>query len=127
MRDKPSPFIERGRLHGPYGSPIGARYGAFEIMGPCGRFLKIIADDGTDPNVDSSLRGWEHVSVSIQGKHPPNWVEMNWVKDQFWQEEETVIQFHPKRSEYVNVHPNCLHLWRNVGLDHPLPPKELVG
>ena len=101
------------------GSPYGVIWGAFEVMGPCGRRLAIICGDGEDT-------GWEHVSVSIAGKHPPNWQEMSWVKEQFWTDEETVLQFHPCKSAYVNIHPNCLHLWRNVGLDHPLPPKLLV-
>jgi len=26
----------------------------------------------------------------------------------------------------VNIHPYCLHLWRPVGQDIPLPPVEFV-
>lgn len=126
MRSRPSNKVELGRLlTGYYGSPAGFPCGAFIVRGPCGRELVIIASDGNDP--DDRLAGWEHVSVSITGRHPPNWTEMCWVKDQFWDEEETVLQFHPKKTEYVNLHPGCLHLWRNVGLDHPLPPTILVG
>ena len=126
MRNWPTEKAEAGRLHaGSFRSPPRARYGAFLCPGPSGRTLKIMAHDGMDP--DDPSYGWEHVSVSIDGKHPPNWQEMCWVKDQFWFEDETVLQFHPKKSEYVNCHPNCLHLWRNVGLDHPLPPAILVG
>ena len=53
---------------------------------------------------------------------------MCFIKDVFWDEEDVVIQYHPKKSEYVNRHENCLHLWRPV-LDDPIPtpPKELVG
>ena len=112
-------------MTGDYKSPARMPYGAFSVTGPCGRTLVIIASDGTDESEPASV-GWEHVSVSIAGR-PPNWQEMSWVKDQFWQDSETVLQFHPKKSEYVNCHPNCLHLWRNVGLDHPLPPSILVG
>lgn len=124
MKQKFAAVIEDGRLRGgPFGSPRGSPYGAFVVHGPCGRQLNIIASDGLDP---PPLGGWEHVSVFIEGKNPPNWTEMCWVKDHFWQDEETVLQFHPKKSEYKNLHPNCLHLWRNVGLNHPLPPTMLV-
>jgi hypothetical protein len=117
--------IEGGRfVHGPFGSRRGDPYGAFDVQGPSGRRLKIIASDGIDP--DASLAGWEHVSVSIAGKFPPNWQEMSWVKDHFWRDDETVIQFHPARAHYVNLHPNCLHLWKRVDHDYELPPRGLI-
>lgn len=126
MRVRPSEKVEAGRFrNGSFGSDPGTIWGAFEVMGPCGRKLTIMAHDGLDRY--SPSYGWEHVSISITGRHPPNWTEMSWVKDQFWQDDETVLQFHPKKSEHVNCHPRCLHLWRNVGLDHPLPPSILVG
>lgn len=62
--------------------------------------------------------GWQHVSVSPFKKSIlPNWYEMCEVKDIFWRDYEEVIQFFPKKSEYVNVNKNCLHLWRNPKLD----------
>lgn len=69
---------------------------------------------------------WEHVSVSIPDRCP-TWDEMCFVKDLFWDESETVIQFHPKRSEYVNKHEYCLHLWKPPGGDIQLPPSICVG
>ena len=124
MRHKLENRMEEARIReGFQASRTGEPYGAFVVCGPCGRGLVIIADDGNGPG---PLGGWEHVSVSIAGKHPPNWQEMCWVKNHFWTDEETVLQFHPRKSEYVNIHPNCLHLWRNAGLDHPLPPMELI-
>lgn len=69
--------------------------------------------------------GWEHVSVSYPN-HCPSWDEMCKVKDMFWNEDETVVQYHPKKSEYKNLHPYCLHLWRKVGEDFEQPPKEYV-
>lgn len=116
--------IESGRvMFGYFVSARGSPVGVFLVPGPSGRELKIIADNGKDPG---GAGGWEHVSVSIKGKHPPNWQEMCWVKDHFWPDDETVLQFHPQRSHYVNIHPNCLHLWRQVGVNHPLPPQVLV-
>ena len=80
--------------------------------------LRVIASDGM---------GWEHGSLSLP-KRTPHWREMCFIKDVFWDGEDVVIQYHPKKSEYVNRHENCLHLWRPV-LDDPIPtpPKELVG
>lgn len=56
--------------------------------------------------------GNEHVSVSYHGmKKLPTWEEMCEVKDIFWNEEEEVVQIHPKHSQYVNIG-EVLHLWR---------------
>jgi hypothetical protein len=96
--------------------------GTFWVFAPGGTRLCIISSDGSLPEE----KGWEHVSVSAK-KRTPTWEEMCFVKDAFWSEEEIVFQLHPKRSEYVNNHPNVLHLWRNVGQDPPLPPSILVG
>jgi len=79
--------------------------------------LRVIASDGM---------GWEHVSVSLPNR-TPNWREMCFIKDLFWDVEDVVIQYHPAKSEYVNVHDNCLHMWKPVGVELPTPPKELVG
>ena len=57
--------------------------------------------------------GWEHVSVELQARRLPNWEEMCEVKDIFWNDEEEVVQIHPKKSEYVNM-TEALHLWRPV-------------
>ena len=86
-----------------------------------GRQLAIIASDGM---------GWEHVSIHAErGKESctPYWDEMCQVKSLFWDEEDVVMQLHPKRSEYVNMHPNTLHLWRPTGATIPTPPSILVG
>ena len=77
--------------------------------------------------------GWEHVSISkkraITSKmeyRAPSWSVMCAVKDLFWEKEDTVIQFHPKKSEYVDKHPACLHLWRKTGTNLALPPTLCV-
>lgn len=69
--------------------------------------------------------GWEHVSVSYR-RRTPTWDEMCKVKEMFWNDEETVVQYHPKKSEYKNFHQYCLHLWRKCGVDFELPPREFV-
>ena len=79
--------------------------------------LRVIASDG---------KGWEHVSVSLSNRCP-NWREMCFIKDLFWDGEVVVMQYHPKKSEYVNLHDNSLHLWRPMGEAIPTPPKELAA
>lgn len=74
----------------------------------------------------SDGEGWEHVSVSLKHRCP-NWEEMCFVKSVFFDAEECVMQLHPPQSEWVNNHPNCLHLWRPVETAIPKPPQILVG
>lgn len=70
--------------------------------------------------------GWEHVSVSLPHRCP-TWGEMCMIKNLFFNKDETVIQYHPAESEYVNAHEYCLHLWRPINEKIPTPPKEFVG
>lgn len=69
--------------------------------------------------------GWEHVSVSYNNRCP-DWDEMCRVKDLFFEPEEVVVQYHPRKSEYKNLHPYCLHLWRKVDCDFETPPTAFV-
>lgn len=121
MKEKPDERVEACRAgEGYYASD--ASYGCngmFYIHGPCGEYLGIMASDG-------ELTGWEHVSVSTK-RRVPNWQEMCFVKDLFWNDEECVIQYHPPKSEYVNAHPYCLHLWRPVNEALPRPNPIMVG
>ena len=93
--------------------------GAFLIPGPRSIKLVVIASDGS---------GWEHVSIHRLNKNNcPYWDEMCYIKDLFWQPEETVIQYHPPKSQYVNMHPTTLHLWKPINIEIPIPPSILVG
>lgn len=115
--------LESGRwLSGPWASDPRDDFGAFEIDGPCGARLKIIASPG---DANESIP-WEHVSVSVKNRCP-NWIEMCFVKDLFWEPEEAVMQLHPPKSDYINNHPYCLHLWRPIAVEIPLPPSIAVG
>jgi hypothetical protein len=115
-----SPKLEEYRIRsGDYGSRPGKPYGAFEVPGPCGERLTIIAADGKDTF-------WEHVSVSTR-RRIPNWTEMCFVKDLFWTPEECVVQFHPPASDYVNNYSKVLHLWRCTNREFPRPSSILVG
>lgn len=91
--------------------------------GEVARELWCIASDGM---------GWEHVSIHVyiprlNKSYTPLWDEMCEAKDLFWDAEDVVFQYHPRKSEYVNNHPNVLHLWRPMDIDIPTPPPILVG
>ncbi len=105
-----------------YSHPKDGNNGIF-IISQGGFYFQCIASDGM---------GWEHVSVTLRFKkssncNNPSWDEMCYIKNLFWDEEDTVIQYHPAKSEYVNNHPNVLHLWRPIGVDLPKPNSILVG
>lgn len=119
MRDNLDHLKEYSRPH-PIHQIMGSGLnGMFIIPSPqqANRKLAVMSSDGM---------GWDHVSVSTNGRCP-NWDEMNYIKDLFFKDDETVIQFHPKKSEYVNTCEYCLHLWRKQDGEHELPPKGLVG
>ena len=104
---------------GKFGTNPGEMRGRFFIGGLC-----ILSSGPAEGNPHAA--GWEHVSVSTP-ERTPTWEEMTLVKDLFWSEEECVVQFHPPRSVYVNKHPYCLHLWRNVAQEYALPPRGLLA
>ncbi len=110
----------------------GDSYGAFYVQSPdpsrtVRAMLHIIASPGMEDIP------WEHVSVRAVkqfGKQfksfTPTWDEMCFVKSLFWDDEDCVVQFHPPKSEYVNIHPNVLHLYRPVEDEIPMPPRVTV-
>ncbi len=69
--------------------------------------------------------GWEHLSVSMPRKCP-TWEQMCRMKDIFWRDDEVCVEYHPRRSDYVNIHPFCLHIWKPINKVIPTPPKILV-
>jgi hypothetical protein len=82
--------------------------------------LFVISSDGQNT-------GWEHVSVSVKYQNRlPSWEEMNFIKDQFWNDDEVVVQFHPKKQDYIDNAP-VLHLWREINKDYQTPPTHLIG
>ena len=118
------PFLNAHRVQFPpyVSTPADGFNGAFAINVP-GEVRKvcIIGADGY---------GWQHVSVSFGpgSTRAPSWAVMCFVKQLFWGDEDAVIQIHPPKSQYVNYHPGCLHLWRCTdGREQPLPPSILVG
>lgn len=96
-----------------------SRNGVFRVhIG--GRSFIVVASNGC---------GWEHVSASPcsnKRNNCPTWEEMCGIKDMFFLPEERVVQYHPPKSEYVNQHPYCLHLWRPTADKMPYPPTIFV-
>lgn len=106
------------------------RNGCFIVPSPePGWSIQVIASDGLDCGIPEA-EGWEHVSVHAfrSGKdRTPNWREMCFIKDLFWDDEDVVMQLHPRKSQYVNVHQHTLHLWRPRHLNVPEPAALMVG
>jgi hypothetical protein len=98
-----------------YGESGDSFNGAFKIK-IHGEEYGVIASNGA---------GWDHVSVSHKSKIP-SWKTMCAVKKMFFEDNEVVIQIHPAKQNYVNVHPNCLHLWKSQRQNIDLPPLSLV-
>lgn len=69
--------------------------------------------------------GWDHVSVSL-GNRCPTWEEMCVVKDMFFREDECCVEYHPRKADYVNIFPYCLHIWRPQMAELPVPPRIMV-
>jgi hypothetical protein len=118
MRHKPTEFAEQNRVRSGRlrSTPAFGNNGAFEFEFR-NRLLKVIISDG---------HRWDHVSVSTPNRCP-NWEEMSWIKDIFFEPEETVIQIHPPQSDYINNQPCTLHMWRPQDAVVPTPPSWMIG
>ncbi len=79
--------------------------------------LRVIASNGM---------GWEHVSVSKKTM-VPNYEEMVWCKNMFWHAEDCAMQLFVPASEHIDCHSYCLHIWRPIDVEIPVPPPILVG
>lgn len=100
-----------------YGVPGDSGNGVFGIHVD-GKLLHVVASNGG---------GWDHVSVSRPSRDP-SWREMAAIKRLFFRDDECVVEYHPPKADYVNMHEHCLHLWRpNDGTEIPRPPKIMVG
>lgn len=70
--------------------------------------------------------GFEHCSVSLPNRCP-SWEQMCAIKELFWRDDETCMELHPAKENYVNNHPYCLHIWKPINKEIPLPPSIMVG
>ena len=120
MRPEPNLILEPYRkAHPTLGpTPPGTNYGYFVIDG-----WNVISS-GSPDGLGRDM-GWEHISVSRPNR-TPDWAAMQRIKELFWGDNETVVQFHPRKDKYVNFHPHVLHMWRRVDVEFELPPRELI-
>lgn len=125
MKNTPNLSVEQYRVRrGPYASSrFDGNNGQFFVPLPSGVMALCMVSDG---------ESWEHVSVSVRNANGsvdrcPTWGEMCHVKDLFWNAEEYVVQYHPRRSEYRNLHLYVLHLWRPLGVELPEPNADFVA
>jgi hypothetical protein len=113
----------------------GERRGCFSFHAQNGVALSCLVD---------IKHGWEHISVTgkqvirklgkdnevLDESHievTPSWEHMKAIKELFFEDEETVFQFHPALSQKAGAHDHTLHLWRPAdGTEIPLPPSHLV-
>lgn len=124
MRNLSTPAVDEWRdrsrrvlaMYGGYGD---GTCGAFNMPSPIdGANLRIIA---------AAAGGWDHVSVSRTNRCP-NWIEMEYVKRAFFNDDEVAMELHVRPSEHLSLHAYCLHLWRpNDGRDIPMPPAFMVA
>lgn len=113
----PNQFRVRNGILGSNENDEGYQYAGAFIIPLDGEFFSVIA---------SNEMGWEHVSIA-HPKKCPTWEQMCAVKELFWDDSDCVIQYHPAKKDYVNLHPNCLHLWRPIEEKLPTPPTVLIG
>ena len=92
--------------------------GAFEVRSERGgNVMHVVASSG---------EGWDHLSVSLE-KRCPSWYEMEQVRRLFFKPDEVAMQLHVPAKRHINLHPNCLHIWRPHNREIPLPPDWMVG
>lgn len=114
-------YINQHRVtHGPYASTPEDGFNGQALVVVNNTIHLVQFSDG---------EGWRHVSVSLP-KNPtftPSYSAMCQIKEMFWEPEDWVVQFHPAKSEYINNHPGCLHLWQPTAEKLPVPPSILTG
>ena len=116
------PEIEKMRLKN---ADVLNRYGNFGDD-TCGAFVvNSPIDNAVILVVASAGVGWEHVSASRENRCP-NWREMQFVKELFFNDDETAVEYHVAKAKHINIHACCLHLWRPTGEKISMPPAHLV-
>lgn len=75
--------------------------------------------------VEADGLSWVHLSVSKR-KQFPTWDEFVQVKELFLGRESLALQVLPPRTEWVNDHPFCLHLYQCLD-QRPTPDFRKLG
>lgn len=75
--------------------------------------------------IEADEKNWVHLSVSRKNRLP-DWAEFTQVKEIFLGKEALAIQVLAPRSEWVNHHPYCLHLYQCLD-ERPIPDFRKLG
>lgn len=87
-------------------------------FGPCGfvyelaNGMTVIESDGGE----TAHGEWLHVSASFPDRMP-SWDDLGMLKRILIGPDADAIIVLPKQRQYVNIHPNCLHLWHRLDGD----------
>ena len=57
----------------------------------------------------------------------PSWDVMCTLKNICFNDDEVVMELHPAKKDYVNNHEYCLHIWKPINLEIPMPPSIMIG
>lgn len=118
MRRAPNLRVQPFRRPDPHTGIVYSTDNEGDFVIPChGSTLTVRASEGL---------GWDHVSVSLPMRCP-TWAEMEFVRDLFFRDDETVMQLSVPRADHRNLHRFCLHLWRPPAAAIPRPPAEMVA
>lgn len=93
----------------------------FEYDETCEGMFDILINGNWYFVVASVGEGWQHVSVSGHEGIMPTWDVMDTIKNKFFNDDEFVVEYHPKKEEYVNNVENCLHIWSSLDRELPYP------
>ena len=72
--------------------------------------------------------GWEHFSINpIKNDKTPSWDFMCKMKEMFFKDDEACVEYHPAKKDYISQLDHCLHIWRPLEKELPVPPAIYVG
>lgn len=77
-----------------------------------------------EPRVAGGPRLW-HLSISREERYP-GWDEIKSAREAFLPLGLTFVMYFPRLDEYVNVHPNCFHLWESTDPNDAPAPKLVL-
>lgn len=94
-------------------APLG-----FEERAPCpfpgGRiWMRLMGKHNHMTMIASADGGHLHVSISHSARYP-TWDEILAVRAWAFPPEMEVVMVLARKGEYVNMHPNCFHLWESA-------------
>jgi hypothetical protein len=92
----------------------------WELIMPCGDGYAVRQKDGglrviVDCEIKADGSPWLHVSVSRKSWTPTH-EDMALVKRDFIGDDRYAYAVFPPKTEYVNIHQHCLHLWSRLDL-----------